>query len=407
MGLAEAPLVLCLVGIAAYTVLGGADFGAGLWFFASGKGRDGRHLREQTFRAMGPVWEANHVWLIFVLVVCWTAYPVAFGSIASTLAVPLFIAAVGVIMRGTAYALRSGSPTRRQDGAIGLVFSLSSVLTPFALGMAVGAIASGRVPVGNAEGDLVSSWVNPTSFLIGVLAVATSAYLAAVFLAADAARQDDEVMRAAFRRRALAAGVVAGAIALGGLAVVREDARALFDGLTEGAGLVALLASVAAGIATLALVARSRFESARYTAGIAVTAIIAGWGIAQSPTFLPGMTVEQAAAGRSTLISLLVGLGIGALVLAPSLFVLFRLVLTGRFDPRASRRPGAARRPGVAPGSRSRPLAVPAALGVGAALVLTVATVSWLQLIAALAMLGALGLALPRLVAEKQPGDDG
>ena len=113
MGLAEAPLVLSLVGIAAYTVLGGADFGAGFWFFSAGADGEGRHLREQTFHAMGPVWEANHVWLIFVLVVCWTAYPVAFASIASTLAVPLFIAAVGIIMRGTAYALRSGSPPRQ------------------------------------------------------------------------------------------------------------------------------------------------------------------------------------------------------------------------------------------------------------------------------------------------------
>ena len=119
MGLAEAPLALSLAGLAAYAVLGGADFGAGLWFFLSGRGPGRRHLREHTFHAMGPVWEANHVWLIFVLVVCWTAYPVAFGSIASTLAVPLFIAAVGVIMRGTAYALRSGSPSRRQTARSG------------------------------------------------------------------------------------------------------------------------------------------------------------------------------------------------------------------------------------------------------------------------------------------------
>ena len=217
-------------------MLGGADFGAGFWFFAQRARRDGRHLREHAYNAMGPVWEANHVWLIFVLVVCWTAYPVAFASIASTLAVPLFIAAVGIIMRGTAYALRSGSPSRRQDSAIGLVFSLSSVLTPFALGTAVGAIASGRVPVGNAKGDLVSSWLNPTSLLIGVLAVATAAYLAAVFLAADAARLGDERIEDGLPEASLAAGVVAGAIALGGLAVVRET-RAALRRPHEGGGL--------------------------------------------------------------------------------------------------------------------------------------------------------------------------
>lgn len=407
MSLAEAPLVLCLVGIAAYTVLGGADFGAGLWFFLSGRGRDRSHLREHTFHAMGPVWEANHVWLIFVLVVCWTAYPVAFGSIASTLAVPLFIAAIGIILRGTAYALRSGNPSPRQDSAIGLVFSASSVLTPFALGTVVGAIASGRVPVGNAEGDLFSSWLNPTSLLIGALAVAIAAYMAAVFLAADAARQGDAGMTTAFRRRALIAGVVAGAIALGGLAVVRQDARGLFEGLTEGGGRIALVASVAAGTATLALVARSRLEPARWSAAAAVGAIVAGWGLAQRPTLLPGLTVEEAAAERSTLVALLVGLGIGALILAPSLFALFRLVLTGRFDPGASH--GAAapgRRAAAGARHRSHPLAVPLALGVGGAAVLLVATASWLQVVAALAMLAGIGLALPRLVAQQRPDPD-
>jgi cytochrome bd ubiquinol oxidase subunit II len=405
MGLAEAPLVLVLLGLAAYTVLGGADFGAGLWFLLSGRGRARDHLREHTFHAMGPVWEANHVWLIFVLVVCWTAYPVAFGSIASTLAVPLFIAAVGVIMRGTAYALRSGNPSPRQDRAIGLVFSLSSILTPFALGTAIGGIASGRVPVGNAEGDLLSSWLNPTSLMIGALAVATAAYLAGVFLAADAARQDDEILRSAFRRRALGAGVVAGAIALGGLAVVRVDASSLFQGLTEGGGLSALLASAVAGIATLALVARSQFEPARYTAAVAVAAIVAGWGVAQSPRFLPGLTVEQAAADNSTLVALLVGLGVGALILVPSLFVLFKLVLAGRFDPDARAKAIPPRRPREPLGSQPPRLAVPLAVGVGAAMLLVVATVSWLQVIAALAMLGAIALALTRLVALTQPGE--
>jgi cytochrome d ubiquinol oxidase subunit II len=407
MDLAEAPLVLVLVGLAAYTVLGGADFGAGFWFLLSGRGADRSQLREHTFHAMGPVWEANHVWLIFVLVVCWTAYPVAFGSIASTLAVPLFIAAVGVILRGTAYALRSGNPSPRQDSAIGLVFSLSSVLTPFALGTAIGGIASGRVPVGNAEGDLASSWLNPTSLLVGVLAVATAVYLAAIFLAADATRQGDELMSGAFRRRALAAGVIAGAIALGGLAVVREDARSLFEGLTEGVGLAALLASGAAGVATLVLVARSRFEPARYTSAVAVAAIVAGWGVAQSPTFLPGLTVEEAAAESSTLVALLVGLGVGALVLVPSLFVLFRLVLAGRFDPDTRMSAAAPDRSPMDTGSRSPALTLLLIFGVGAAMLLVVATVSWLRVVAALVMMGAMALALPTLLSQKQRGQSG
>ena len=400
MELADVPLLLCLLGLAAYAVLGGADFGAGFWFLVSREQR----VREHTFKAMGPVWEANHVWLIFVLVVCWTAYPVAFASIASTLAVPLFIATIGVILRGTAYALRSANPTRRQDRAIGLVFSLSSLLTPFALGAAVGGIASGRVPVGNAEGDLLTSWFNPTSILIGTLAIATAAYLAAVFLAGDVARQRDEMLTSAFRTRALASGFVAGATAVGGLAVVHQDASMLFDGLTEGAALAALLGSVVAGVTTLILVAYSRFEPARYTAAVAVGSIIAGWGLAQSPTFLPGLTVEEAAAGNSTLIPLLVGLGIGAFILVPSLFVLFRLVLAGRFDPDAPR--AATSTPERAAAALSPPaLTVPLGLGVGAALALVVATTSWLQVLAVLVLMTAIALALPRLVGRD--GSDG
>lgn len=388
-------------------MLGGADFGAGLWFLVTGRGRDQEDVREQTFHAMAPVWEANHVWLIFALVVCWTAYPVAFGSIFSTLAIPLFIAAVGVIFRGTAYALRSGNPSPRQDSAIGVAFSLSSILTPFALGTAIGGIASGRVPVGNAGGDLVSSWVNPTSLLIGAIAVATSAYMAAVFLAADAARRGDSGMTGAFRRRALIAGIGAGALALAGLAVLREDAPGLFDGLTAGGGLVALVLSVAAGLVTLALVTRRRYEPARYTAALAVAMIIAGWALAQEPTFLPGLTVEEAAADDSILVVLLIGLAVGALILVPSLFLLFRLVLAGRFDLGARLPVGGGAKAGPSRRRGPAPLAVPTALGFGGASLLVIATATWLQVIGALAMLSAVGLALPALVLSEGADEGG
>src|SRR5439155_13534109 len=173
--------------------------------------------------AMGPVWEVNHVWLIFVFVVCWTAYPTAFGSIASTLSVPLFIAGIGIILRGTAYALRSGTQTAREQRRVEVTLAVSSILTPFALGAVIGGIASFRVPVGNAAGDLVDSWLNPTSILVGTLAVASAAYLAAVYLAADAVRVGRADLAGAFRARALVTAVVAGAVAIGGLVVLRED----------------------------------------------------------------------------------------------------------------------------------------------------------------------------------------
>ena len=324
------PLVFAVVGLAFYTVLGGADFGAGFWQLTAGKGRQGQVVREHAHAAMAPVWEANHVWLIFVLTVVWTAYPTAFGSIASTLSIPLFIAAVGIIFRGIAYALREGATGPRELSAIDTVFSISSVLTPFALGTAVGGIASGRVPVGNAAGDQFSSWLNPTSLLAGVLAVTTAAYLAAVFLCADATRLDDQNLEARFRRRALGAGAVAGIIALAGLGVVAADADRIFHGLTTGAGLAGLVVSLVAGVATLALVWRRQYEPARYSGAVAVAAIIAGWALAQSPLFLPGLTIEAAAAPRTTLIAVTVAVLGGAVILFPSLALLFRLDLSGR-----------------------------------------------------------------------------
>ena len=331
MGLAEVPLVLALLGLAAYVVLGGADFGAGLWYMLL-PGERRRAPREHTYHAMGPVWEANHVWLIFVLVVVWTAYPVAFGAIFSTLYVPLFVAALGIILRGACYALRGVVSGPREDRVLGTLFGLSSLLTPFALGAAIGGIASGRVPLGNAAGQAIGSWLNPTSLLVGGLAVATSAYLAAVWLTADAGRARRPDLVEAFRGRALAAGALAGAVALAGLLVVRSDAESLYVGLTSGAGLVAVLLSATAGLATMLFVASRRLAPARWSAALAVAAIVAGWALAQEPQMLPGLTVEQAAAGKETLVALLVALGIGAAILIPSLLLLFGLVLRGRFD---------------------------------------------------------------------------
>src|SRR5215207_4689015 len=276
MGLAELPLLVALLGLAAYVVLGGADFGAGLWYMLL-QGDRRRPLRDHTYHAMGPVWEANHVWLIFVLVVVWTAYPRAFGAIFSTLYVPLFAAALGIIMRGTCYALRGAVAGPGEERILGALFGASSALTPFALGAAVGGIASGRVPLGNAAGDPVDAWLNPTSMTVGVLAVATSAYLAAVWLTGDATRGGRADLAEPFRGRALATAAAAGAIALGGLLVLRGDAERIYDGLTSGSGLAALLASVAAGAATVLLVARRRPEPARWSASVAVGTIVAGW----------------------------------------------------------------------------------------------------------------------------------
>src|ERR1700733_2889077 len=298
MFLQSLPMVFILAGVALYTVLGGADLGAGLWQLAAARGRDGQSIREFAHRAMGPVWEANHVWLIFVLTVFWTSYPRAFGSIMSTLAVPLFIALLGILLRGVSYAMREGAATPRESGRIDTRFALSSILVPFALGAAVGGIATNRVPVGNAAGHMWSSWLNGTSIVFGTLAVAASAYLAAVYLAADAAHDGNKVLEREFRLRALGSGVVAGAIAIAGVFVVNGEDHMLFHSLESGRALSAVIVSGLAGLATLLLVYRRRYQLARYAASLAVAAIVAGWALSRWPTILPNLSVHQAAAGH-------------------------------------------------------------------------------------------------------------
>jgi cytochrome bd ubiquinol oxidase subunit II len=369
--LAEAPLLLMLVGLAAYAVLGGADFGAAFWQLGA-RGERGPALREHAYRAMGPVWEANHVWLVFVLVICWTAYPEAFASIFSTLTVPLFIAALGVILRGTAYAVHAGTAREIERRTIDTIFSISSILTPFALGTAVGAVASGRVPVGNARGDLITSWLNPSSIAVGILAVATGAYVAAVYLAGDARRAGLDDLAAAFRTRGLAAGLATGVIAFAALAVLVVDADRVGERLLDWPAAAAVAASAVAGLLTLELVRRCRFEAARYGASGAVASVIVGWALAQRPELLPGLTVEEAAAGRPTLAATVVGVAIGGLVLIPSLGMLFGLVLRGRLDEEATfadALPG--RHPSPGRGRRVSPLGFAVALGaVGVSLTL-------------------------------------
>ena len=324
------PLFFIIAGLIAYAVLAGADFGAGIWILFSK--RDDNDLRDHARHSMGPVWEANHVWLIFIVVVSWTAYPTALSSIASTLAIPFGLALIGIVLRGTAYALRA----QAQDGELALrierVFGLSSVLTPFALGTAVGGIASGHVPVGNAAGNLLTSWANPTGLVIGVLSVTTAWYLASVYLTADAQRTGPASLVEAFRVRAIAAGAGAGVLALVGLIVVHADAHRLWHGLTHGGGIAALVVSGLAGAATLMLVVTRRYELARAASALAVAAVVIGWAVAQRPYLLPGLTVSQAAAGHETLVAVVIAVVAGAVVLVPSLAFLFTLTLRGKFD---------------------------------------------------------------------------
>ncbi len=393
--LAELLMVVILVGLALYVVLGGADFGAAIWQVLAGSGPRAERIREHAHHSMAPVWETNHVWLIFVLTVLWTTFPVAFGSIASTLCVPLFLAGVGIIMRGAAYALRAGTSSLRQVKTIDMISAILSILTPFFLGTAVGGVASGRVPVGNAEGDLITSWLNATSLILGVISVVTAGYMAAVFLAADAARHDEPDLAEDYRRRALIAGALGGIAAVAGLIALRADARELFDELLGGAGLPAVIASGVAGVATVALLLARRYETARYTSAVAVAAIIAGWALAQNPTILPGLTIDDAAAPQSTLIAVMVAVVAGGFVLLPSLVLLFTLTLGGRLGEGADEPAdpqGVHEGLAVSSSARTGRLAL-AALTVGSAF-LVIGEVFWMHAVGVVASIAAILLGL-------------
>ncbi|HZO65051.1 MAG TPA: cytochrome d ubiquinol oxidase subunit II [Kribbellaceae bacterium] len=312
-------------GLTLYLLLGGADFGAGIWDLVAGGPERGRRQRDLIARTIGPVWEANHVWLIFVIVLMWTGFPPVFAAVSSTLYIPLTLVALGIIGRGSAFVFRKASVQVEHQRLFGAVFALSSLLTPFFLGVSAGAVAGGRVPPGIAEGDLVTSWINPTALACGVLTVCVTAYLAAVYLTREAEREGEADLAAQFRRRALVSGVITGAVAIAALLVLRSDARALYDALLSGPGLVLVIVSVVAGVVSLLLLVLRRFLAVRLTAALAVAAMLWGWGAAQYPEMLPGLTAAEAAAHDAVLTASLGALGVGALLLVPSMIWMFRI----------------------------------------------------------------------------------
>jgi cytochrome d ubiquinol oxidase subunit II len=308
-----------------YAVFGGADFGAGFWSLLARRGERDARARGLIDWAIGPVWEANHVWLIFVLVVLWTAFSVAFEGIFSTLFIPLSLAAVGIVLRGGGFAFHKVARKAGGRRLAAELFGIASLLTPFFMGTVVGAVASGRVPIGNAEGDPVTSWFNAVSLLTGALFLATSAYLAAVFLVSDARRAGDADLERYFTTRALGAAIVAGGLAVADLVAIHGDARYLYDRLTAEA-LPLVILSAACGIGVLALVARGERRGTRALAIGAVAAVVWGWGVAQFPFLLPeSLTIAEGAGADATLTEILIVFGVAVVLVLPSLGLLYTL----------------------------------------------------------------------------------
>jgi cytochrome d ubiquinol oxidase subunit II len=328
VSLADLMAAILLLGITLYAIFGGADFGAGFWDLVAGGPERGERPRALIERSLGPVWEANHVWLIFILVVSWTAFGPAFAAVFTTLWIPLAVAALGIVFRGSGFAFRRGAEHLRTRQAAGAMFAISSLLTPFFMGTVIGGIASGRVPA-KGSGDAVTSWLNLTSITVGVLLVVSCAYLAAVLLTVDARRHGFDDLVAYFRVRALGAAVVAGAIAIAGLFVLHDNARYIYDGLTGGQ-LPFVIASVAFGAVALGLLVRGAALGVRVAAAGAVTAIVWGWGLAQHPYLLPkSLTISEAAGAHDSLVAVLVVFIVAVVVVLPSLGLLYALAQRG------------------------------------------------------------------------------
>ncbi len=317
--------VVLLAALTAYAVFGGADFGAGFWDLIAGGPEQGAAPRGAIERSIGPVWEANHVWLIFIFVVSWSAFPSAYEAIVLTMFVPLTIAALGIVLRGASFAFRKSVVTLRFRRVFGVAFAISSVLVPFCMGAIAGGIASGQVPAGGRAGDPVDSWLNSVSLLTGLLAVVLAAYLAAVYLVWDTRREGQPDLAEYFRRRAMVTALVAAVVAAAALSVLSAKDSHVFDGVTSRA-LPLVILSVVCGAGALVLLARNAARGARVLAILTVAGIIGSWGVAQWPYIVPdSITVSGAAAPDGTLTALLVATGLALVIVVPGFVLLYVL----------------------------------------------------------------------------------
>ncbi|HEU0052665.1 MAG TPA: cytochrome d ubiquinol oxidase subunit II [Longimicrobium sp.] len=326
--LADLAAGLALVALIAYAVLAGADFGGGVWdAFARGPRRDAQ--RDAVARAMGPVWEANHVWLIFVIVLLFTCFPPAFAVLSVALFAPFHLVLLGIILRGAAFVFRAYSPqsARGEAGAgtlgWGAVFGAASVITPVLLGMCLGAVSSGRVRV--VDGQVTeggAAWLDPLALVIGVFALAVCAYVAAVYLA----NETEGALRDDFRARALAVGTVVVALSVLVLPLLRARAPHLWAGLGSARAAPVVGLGVAAALLSGWALWKRRLRLARTATVAQVACLLAGWGIAQHPFLVyPDVTVQSAAAGDGTLRFVLWSTPFGMALLLPSLWYLFRV----------------------------------------------------------------------------------
>ncbi len=315
-----------------YALGAGADFGGGVWDLLS-SGPRARAQRDLIAHAIGPIWEANHVWLILAVVLMFVCFPVAWAALSTALHIPLTLMLLGIVLRGTAFTFRSyddasDSVQRRR----GRVFAVASVITPVMLGVCVGAVAAGsiRVEGGRVLGGFVRPWLAAFPLSVGALATVLFAFLAAVYLTLEAG--EDEALREDFRRRALASGIAVGVLAFVSLALARRGAPLVWEGLHgRDWSLPLRVATALAAVGALAALWRRSFRLARTCAVLQVTLVLWGWGVAQFPFLVPpDLSFARAAAPPAVLRMVLAALAAGTVILAPSLWILYRVFKSAR-----------------------------------------------------------------------------
>jgi cytochrome d ubiquinol oxidase subunit II len=323
--------IFILLSLIVYALMGGADFGGGMWDLLATGPRASRQ-RKAVADAIGPIWEANHVWLILVIVLLFTGFPGGFAAMMTALNIPLTAMLIGIVLRGATFAFRkydsqSGVVERRWS----TVFGAASFFTPFCQGLTLGALATGRIRVENGQvtTGFFAGWLTPFALACGVFALSLFAFLAAVYLTLDT--RDEPDLQNDFRRRALWSELALAPIALVVFFTSKTGAPAMYDGLTRWwAPLLLAWTSLFALAALVALWLR-RFSAARIAAIGQATVILAGWSLAQYPNLVtPDVTVANAAAPEATLRLLVLALGAGAIVLLPSLAFLFHIFKGGR-----------------------------------------------------------------------------
>jgi cytochrome d ubiquinol oxidase subunit II len=320
-------LVAMGIGLTLYVLLGGADFGGGVWDLLA---RGPRHQDERDLisRAIGPVWEANHVWLIFVVTALFAAFPQAFADLGVALYLPFGIALAGIVFRGAAFAFRAhGDPDAAWARTWSRVFGVASMVTPVVLGMSAAAIASGRINVagGHVTNGLFDAWTGPLSWAAGAMALVICSYLAATYLTVEAEQRGDDHLHELFRSRAIASGLAAGVLCGVGLLAVRADAPYLWHGMVHRGWPFVVLSGLG-GLVSLGATIRRRPALARAGAAVAVASVVAGWGVAQWPYLIvEDVKAADVAAPIGSLRAITVGYAIGAALLVPSLYLLLHV----------------------------------------------------------------------------------